>query len=87
MALSIDYMLQNGYTFVGIFTKPKYPSQSKVWMEIVTDGTRTDLVQFTLVTDFEYRKSFQCSHWYIFLYLTSDITYVMKIRYLTSLKQ
>ena len=47
MALSIDYMLQNGYNFIGIFTKPKYPSQSKVWMEIVTDGTRTDLVQFT----------------------------------------
>ena len=47
MALSIDYMLQNGYTFVGIFTKTKYPSESKVWMEIVTDGTRTDLVQFT----------------------------------------
>ena len=49
MALSIDYMLQNGYTFVGIFTKTKYPSESKVWMEIVTDGTRTDLVQFTLL--------------------------------------
>ena len=49
MALSIDYMLQNGYSFIGKFTKPKYPSQSKVWMEIVTDGTRTDLVQFTHV--------------------------------------
>ena len=49
MALSIDYMPQNGYTFVGIFTKTKYPSESKVWMEIVTDGTRTDLVQFTRI--------------------------------------
>ena len=48
MALSIDYMLQNGYNLVVIFTKHKYPSELKVWMEIVTDGTRTDLVQFTL---------------------------------------
>ena len=47
MALSIDYMLQNGYNLVVIFTKHKYPSELKVWMEIVTDGTRTDLVQFT----------------------------------------
>ena len=47
MALSIDYMLQNGYNLVVIFTKLKYPSELKVWMEIVTDGTRTDLVQFT----------------------------------------
>ena len=47
MALSIDYMLQNGYNFVGIFTKHEYPSEFKVWMEMVTDGTGTELVQFT----------------------------------------
>ena len=40
-------MLQNGYNLVGILTKHEYPSELKVWMEIVTDGTRTDLVQFT----------------------------------------
>ena len=39
--------MQNGYNFVGIFTKHEYPSDLKVWMEIVTDGTRTDFMQFT----------------------------------------
>ena len=47
MTLSTDYMLQNGYNLVGIFTEHEYPSEFKVWMEMVTDGTRTDLVQFT----------------------------------------
>ena len=66
MALSIDYMLQNGYNLVVIFTKHKYPSELKVWMEIVTDGTRTDLVQFTHIV-----YVFKVQSWYFSLFQTA----------------
>ena len=42
MALLIDYVLQNGYNFVGIFTKHEYPSEFKVWMEMVMDLNPND---------------------------------------------
>ena len=43
----IDYMLQNVYNFVAIHIYHEYITKEGVYAGIVTDGTRTDFMQFT----------------------------------------
>ena len=40
-------MLQNEYNFVGYYSKYELLPKLKILMKTVTDGTRTDFVQFT----------------------------------------
>ena len=40
-------MLQNEYNFVGYYSKHELLPKLKILMKTVTDGTRTDFMQFT----------------------------------------
>ena len=47
-------MLQNGYNFVGYFSEHELLPKMKIFMKMVTDGTRTDFVQSTHIIDAGY---------------------------------
>ena len=46
---STDYMLQIGHNYVGYHRKDMLSPYLGIFMETVTDGTRTDFVQFTVI--------------------------------------